>query len=75
MSNYQGWTAGRHWREAMRLGDWIAPHQDPAACTAHATQALFHLAAARLLLDHPPVPFEVAYPLDGPEPPDDWRNG
>lgn len=55
MSNYHHWTAGRHWREAMRLGNWIAPHQDPAACTAHATQALFHLAAAQLLLDHPPV--------------------
>ena len=69
MSNYNSWTAGQHWREAMQLGNWVLPHHDPAACTAHATQALFHLAAARLLLDHPPG---VDYSGKG-GPNEDWR--
>ena len=74
---FDGWTAGRHWREAMTLGGFITPSSDPERATAHTNQALFHLAAARLLLDHDPVDVLEAYPVEaGVEPPrrGDWRD-
>jgi hypothetical protein len=79
MDNYKvcrglDWTAGRHWREAMALGGFVSPSHDPERATAYATQALFHLAAAQLLLDHNPTPFAHLYSGDSGAS-EDWRQG
>jgi len=55
MSSYEGWTAGKHWNEGMALGGQAANAGDDAVTDAWLTsRAAFHLAAARLLLNHPP---------------------
>lgn len=70
------WTAGRHWREAMALLDRAMGDGDQVRATRDNGQALVHLAAVRLLLDHPPVDVLDAYPVEcGAEPPRDWRDG
>lgn len=69
------WTAGRHWREAMTLGGEAADVTDSSVRGSWlANRALFHLAAAQLLLDHPPWDFDEMYPVDGPGPSRDWRD-
>lgn len=76
MSNYDGWTAGRHWREAMGLTELTAGNRGHVHASVLSAQALVHLAAAQLLLDHPPVDVLEAYPVEsGVEPPRNWRNG
>lgn len=76
MGNYQGWTAGQHWQQAMADLDWANEVTDAVESAASSQQAVVHLAAARLLLDHPPVDVLDAYPVElGVEPPEDWRRG
>lgn len=75
MSNYDGWTAGRHWREAMGLTELTAGNRGHVHASVLSAQALVHLAAAQLLLDHPPVDVPETYPVGAAEPPRDWRNG
>lgn len=76
MSSYDGWTAGRHWRQAMGLTELAMEVRDPICASTLSAQALVHLAAAQLLLDHPPVDVLEAYPVEsGVEPPRNWRNG
>lgn len=74
MSNYQGWTAGQHWREAMAQGGEFDGEGGDMGDLASTNRALFHLAAARLLLDHDPKPFAHLDP-DWEAPPEDWREG
>lgn len=73
---YAGWTAGDHW--AAGCACMAAAHRqgEPRwARQVNASLAAAHLAAARMLLDHPPVDILDAYPVErGVEPPKDWRN-
>lgn len=76
MGNYSDWAAGRHWRagmEALTLAR-DGNEETPEGTTACATVAPAHLAAAKLLLDHPPVDVLDQYPLAGRRPSTDWRN-
>ncbi len=58
----------------MGLTEVAAGVRDPIRASAFSAHALVHLAAAQLLLDHPPVDVMEAYPVEaGIEPPKDWR--
>lgn len=75
-------SAGAHWRKAMDLlatssvGALDASRlteREILAGTWAAQLAQAHLAAAHLLLEHDPIPFDERHPVDGPEPSRDWR--
>lgn len=69
------WSVGDHWQEAGGYLDSVRNHptHDDRALWVGAARA--HLDMVRLLLDHPPVDVLDAYPVDGPGPARDWRDG
>jgi len=63
---FDGWTAGDHWQQAMDQTERANEQEDPTKAALGIALANVHLAAARLLLDHPPI--------DGMSSrPGDWR--
>jgi hypothetical protein len=74
MSNYEDWTAGQHWREAMANAGEFDGEGGDVGDVASCARALFHLAAAHPLLDHSPAPF-AHLRADWQESPEDWRDG
>jgi len=70
LNNYSDWTAGQHWQAAVEALVMARDDMDtPTEAGACASIAMAHLAAAQLLLDHPPARWNGE--IDAYEP--DWR--